>query len=259
MTNPQNTFKSAIIARRRQTGLWLALADPYTAEICATAGFDWLLVDAEHGPNDLQLVLAQLQALSAHNSQILVRLPDHSPASIKQMLDIGVRTLMIPMVQNGEQARSLAAAVTYPPDGIRGVASSMTRASLWNSTPNYVLTARNEICLVAQIECRQGLENVSSIAGTAGIDAIFVGPADLAASLGHLGNPSHPEVQAAIEYCIREVTRCGKPAGIFSVSSEDAERYAGMGFCFISAGTDVGLLARSSRALAKQYGCDGRG
>lgn len=250
----QSPFKSAVFSSgRRQFGLWLALADPYVAEICATAGFDWLLIDAEHGPNDLRLLLGQLQALAAYDSAVLVRLRDHDPAGIKQALDIGVCNLVIPMVQSPAQAQALAAAVAYPPEGFRGVASSMTRASLWNSVPDYARNARTGICLVAQVECRLGVENVAAISATPGIDAVFIGPADLAASLGHLGQPGHPDVQAAIAHCATEIARSGKPAGIFATNPSDVDRYAALGFSFLSVGTDIGLLANGTRSLAEDY------
>lgn len=248
-----NAFKQALERGEAQIGLWQALANPYTAEICGGAGFDWLLLDGEHAPNDLPLVLAQLQALAGSMSEPVVRLPVGDPVLIKQYLDIGARSLLIPMVESGEQAARLVAATRYPPDGIRGVGSAIGRASRWNRRPDYLQTAHEEICLLLQVESIAGLDAIEAIAQTPGVSGVFVGPSDLAAALGHLGNPGHPDVQAAIEDAIRRVRATGSAVGILIADEALARRYLELGASFVAVGTDVTLLARGAEALAVRF------
>ena len=196
---PSNSFKQALTRGDTLYGLWLSLADAYSAEVCAGAGFDWLVVDGEHAPNDLRSILAQLQALAAYPSAPVVRLPVGDPVLVKQVLDIGARTLLIPMVESAAQARELVAATRYPPQGIRGVASALVRASGFSRDATYLQHANEGICLLVQVESAAALGELDSIAAVEGVDGVFVGPADLAASMGHLGNPAHPDVQAAIQ------------------------------------------------------------
>jgi len=248
-----NAFKQAIAAGRSQIGLWQALASPYTAEICAGAGFDWLLIDAEHGPNDLPLVLAQLQAVTGYRIEPVVRLPTGDPVLIKQYLDIGARTLLVPMVENAAQAEMLVRATRYPPHGIRGVGSAIGRASHWNRTPDYLQNASDGICLLLQVESVSGLENLGAIATTEGVDGVFVGPSDLAAALGHLGNPGVDDVQSAIEVAIGTIRGAGKAAGILMADEGFARRYLDLGATFVAVGTDVTILARGAEALARRF------
>lgn len=249
-----NPFKEAVAAGRPQIGLWQALASPYTAEICAGAGFDWLLIDAEHGPNDLPLVLQQLQAVAASPVEPVVRLPVGDPVLIKQYLDLGARSLLIPMVESGDQAARMVAATRYPPEGIRGVGSAIGRASRWNRTPGYLHQAQQEICLIVQIESVAGLDQLEAIAATPGIDGVFVGPSDLAAALGHLGDPGHAEVQQAIEDAIARLKMQGMPCGMLIADESLARRYLELGACFVAVGTDVTILARGAEALARRFG-----
>jgi 4-hydroxy-2-oxoheptanedioate aldolase len=251
-----NTFKTAISEGRRQIGLWQALASPYTAEICAGAGFDWLLIDGEHAPNDLPLILAQLQAIAAYNVEPVVRLPIGDAVLVKQFLDIGARSLLIPMVESGTQAALMVAATRYPPHGIRGVGSAIGRSSRWNRSPHYLRDAEHDICLLLQVESVAGLEAIDAIARTPGVDGVFVGPSDLAAALGHLGDAAHPEVQAAIEHGIATVTAAGKAAGILIADEDLARRYLELGATFVAVGTDVTLLARGADALAQRFGSE---
>lgn len=247
-----NRFKHAIAAGRPQLGLWQALANAYTAEICAGAGYDWLLFDAEHAPNTLPTLLAQLQAVAPYPIEPIVRPPLCDPAIIKQYLDIGFRTLMIPMVESADQARLAVSAMRFPPHGIRGVASATSRASGFGRQSDYLMRTHEEHCLIVQIESRAGLDAIEEIAAVDGVDAIFIGPGDLSAALGHLGAPRHPAVQAAISDAIARIARTGKAAGIFALDAEDAAARLGAGLCFVSIGTDVGLLARGSEALRTQ-------
>lgn len=244
-----NRIKQGLAEGRSLLGLWQALATPYTAEICATAGYDWLLFDGEHAPNTVQTLLGQLQAVAAYPVETAARVPVGEAAIIKQYLDIGVRTLLVPMVESAAQAADLVAATRYPPHGIRGVASAISRAAGFGTRADYLATAQDDICLIVQIESRAGLDAIPAIAAVEGVDALFIGPADLAASLGHLGAPRHPEVQAAIADALSRIRAAGKPAGIFALDAADARARIAEGVGFVSVGTDLGLLARGARAL----------
>ncbi|WP_242128122.1 4-hydroxy-2-oxoheptanedioate aldolase [Sphingobium sp. Sx8-8] len=248
-----NAFKAALAEGRPQIGLWQALASPYTAEICAGAGFDWLLIDGEHAPNDLPLILSHLQAVAAYEAEAVVRAPVGDPVLIKQLLDIGARSLLIPMVESAAQAELLVRATRYPPAGIRGVGSAIGRASQWNRTPGYLHKAQEEICLLLQVESISGLEAIVDIAATDGVDGVFIGPSDLAAALGYLGDPGHAEVQKAIESGIGQIRDAGKAAGILIADEALARRYLELGASFVAVGTDVTILACGAEALARRF------
>ncbi len=236
-----------------QIGLWLALADSYSAEICGGAGFDWLVIDGEHAPNDIRSILAQLQALAAYPVHPVVRPPIGETHLIKQLLDLGVQTLLIPMVETAEQARRLVAAMRYPPAGVRGVGSAIARASRWQAMPAYLQQADAEVCLLAQIETREGLRNLDAIAAVEGVDGLFIGPSDLAASLGHLGNPQHPEVHAAIADAVKRIRAAGKSAGILGTEEEVTRQYLALGCSFVAVGADTMILAGAARDLAAKF------
>ncbi|WP_018151417.1 4-hydroxy-2-oxoheptanedioate aldolase [Leeia oryzae] len=253
MNTPINTFKQALAARQAQTGLWLGLANAYTAELLAGAGFDWLLIDGEHAPNELQSMLAQLQAIAPYPSHPIVRPPWNDPVRIKQIMDLGVQTLLVPMVQTAEEARQAVAATRYPPHGIRGVGSALARASRWNRIGNYLHEANDQVCVLVQIETRKGLDNLEDIASVEGVDGVFIGPADLSADLGHIGNPTHPEVQAAITTAIGTILTCGKAPGILMTNEALARRYLELGALFVAVGVDTTLLAQAADALRKKY------
>jgi 4-hydroxy-2-oxoheptanedioate aldolase len=252
-----NNFKQALREGQRQVGLWQALASPYTAEICAGAGFDWLLFDGEHAPNDLPLMLQQLQAVAPYPLEPVVRVPIGDPVLLKQYLDIGARSLLVPMVEDAAQAMRLVQAVRYPPHGIRGVGSAIGRASRWNRMPGYLETAADEVCLLLQVESVVGLANIGTIATIEGVDGIFIGPSDLAAAMGHLGNPTHNEVQHAIEAGIASIRAAGKAAGVLIADETLALRYLELGASFVAVGTDVSILARGAEALAHRFGRTG--
>lgn len=251
--NSQNHFKQAISAGRTQVGLWQALASAYTTEICAGAGFDWLLIDGEHAPNDLRSVLAQLQAMSGSPTEPVVRLPVGDPVLIKQYLDIGARSLLIPMIESVAQAEAIVRATRYPPHGSRGVGSAIGRASQWNRTPDYLSRAQEGICLLLQIESMPGLHALDEIARLDGVDGIFIGPSDLAAALGHLGNPGHAAVQDAIIDAIGRIRAANKPAGILMADERLAHSYLALGTSFVAVGTDVTILARGAESLARSF------
>jgi 4-hydroxy-2-oxoheptanedioate aldolase len=242
-------FKDSLAEGKPLLGLWQALANNYTADVCARAGYDWLLFDGEHSPNTAQTLLAQLQAVAPFPVAAIARVPAGDPVNIKQYLDIGFTTLLVPMVDTAEQARAVVAATRYPPEGIRGVASATARVTGFGADAAYLQQVAKRITLIVQIESRMALENIDAIASVEGVDALFIGPADLSASLGHLGNPGHEEVQQAIDHAKARIDVAGKPAGIFALSAEDAKKRMGEGFRFISIGTDIGLLARGAASL----------
>ena len=255
MQTPLNKFKLALQNKQPLIGLWLSLADAYSTELCAGAGFDWLLLDGEHAPNDVRSLLAQLQAIAPYPSHPIARVPmGHGHLGetlIKQYLDIGAQTLLVPMVDTPEQAATLVRATRYPPQGIRGMAGA--RASGWGRNPAYVHEANAQICLLVQAETQTALTNLDAIAATEGVDGVFIGPADLSASLGHVGNPGHPQVQAAIEDAIRRITQAGKAAGILSPDEAVARRYLELGATFVAVGLDTNLLVRHTSALAARF------
>ena len=253
MDIPKNVFKRRLLEGQLQYGLWLGLADPISAEICAGAGFDWLLIDAEHGPNELRGILAQLQAVSAYESHPIVRPVEGRTSLIKQLLDIGAQTLLVPMVETAEQAAQLVSALRYPPRGVRGVGTALARAARWNRLPDYFHKAEEEICLIVQIESRAGLDNLTAIAAVEGVDAVFIGPADLAGSLGHLGEPGHPQVVSVIEEALSQIAAAGKASGILAADPKLARKYVGCGAKFVGVGVDTVLLAKATHELAEQF------
>ncbi|MFM0346182.1 4-hydroxy-2-oxoheptanedioate aldolase [Paraburkholderia sp. RL17-347-BIC-D] len=253
MSLPQNTFKRALAEGKPQFGLWAALADAYVTELLATAGFDWLLIDNEHAPNDVRSTLAQLQAVAAYASHPVVRPVRSDSALIKQLLDIGAQTLLLPMIDTAEQAADAVAATRYPPQGIRGVGSALARASRWNRIPDYLNTAANELCVLVQVETVQGMENLRAIAAVDGVDGVFFGPSDLSASMGLLGKPGHPTVREAIRNGIQSVRRAGKAAGVLAPDPAIAADYLEAGVTFVAVGTDTGLLSRAAADLAGSY------
>ena len=252
----RNPFKQALAERRAQVGLWLSMADPYLAEVSATAGFDWMLIDGEHAPNDLRSTLAQLQAVAPYPGHPVVRTVDGNPAAIKQLLDIGVQTLLVPMVDTPEQAAALAAATRYPPEGTRGVGAAAARAARWGARRDYLELANDETCLLLQAESAAALANLERICAVDGVHGVFIGPADLAASMGHRGRPQHPEVQQAIEQAIRTIVASGKAAGTLTGDPALARRYLELGASFVAVGLDVTLLAQGTRRLAAEFGFD---
>lgn len=253
MEMPVNTFKQRLRSGEAQIGLWLGLADAYCAELAANAGFDWLLIDGEHAPNDLRTLLGQLQAIAPYPGQPVIRPVIGDTALIKQLLDIGAQTLLVPMVESAAQAGELVRAMHYPPHGVRGVGSALARASRWNSIAGYLDHADEQMCLLVQIESCAGLANLDAIAAVEGVDGVFIGPADLSASMGHRGNPGHPQVQAAIEDAIARIRQAGKAAGILSADETLARRYIELGAAFVAVGVDTTVLTRGLQTLAATF------
>jgi 4-hydroxy-2-oxoheptanedioate aldolase len=252
MDLPLNHFKRAILEGRQQIGLWVSLANPYAAEIVAGSGFDWLLIDGEHSPNDPTTVLPQLQAAAPYPVSPIVRPAWNDKVLIKRYLDVGAQSLLIPYVQTVEEALAAVAATRFPTRGVRGVAG-VTRASRFGRVTHYANRADQELCLLVQIETREGLDNLEKIAKVDGVDGVFIGPADLAAGLGHLGEQGHPEVQAAIKDAIARIKACAKPAGILATDEASARRYIEWGTTFTAVGLDVMVLARETEKLAAKF------
>lgn len=252
MDLPRNAFKHAIARGELQIGLWCSLCSPITAEIVCHSGFDWLLLDTEHSPNEVPDVLSQLQAVQAGCASPIVRPAWNDIVLIKRFLDIGAQNLLIPFVQTAEEARRAVEATRYPPGGIRGITGS-GRASRYGRVTNYLKNATQEICLLVQVETKSALDRIEEIASVDGIDGIFIGPNDLAASFGHIGNWAHPEVQSALEDAVRRLKKIGKPAGILTPNEEEAKRFIQWGYTFVAVGADLGLLARGADALAKRF------
>lgn len=258
MDMPKNKLKQALLAGQTQIGLFLGMADPYAAEIVAGTGFDFLLIDAEHGPNDVRTVMAQLQAVAPYdaapfNSHAMVRPVKGDAALIKQYLDVGAQSLLVPMIETAEQAVEMVKAVRYPPAGIRGVGTALARAARWNGVENYFKQADGEMFLMLQIESVRGLENLEAIAAVDGVDGVFIGPSDLAASMGYLGQPGHPEVKAAVESAISRIAACGRIPGVFTADPEVAKVYKAKGARFLIVGVDTLLLRNSAVKLAASF------
>ena len=252
MDLPHNAFKRAIAAGRQQIGLWVSLANPYSAELVAGSGFDWIVIDTEHSPNEVDTTLLQLQAVAPYPVAPVVRPAWNDKVLIKRHLDIGALNLLIPYVQDEQEARDAVAAIRFPTMGVRGVAGS-TRASRFGRVKDYAKRAHEELCLLVQIETRKGLDNLEAIARTEGVDGVFIGPADLAAGLGHLGDMAHADVQAAIKDAIARIRKCGKPAGILATDEPTARRYIEWGTTFTAVGLDAMILAREADKLAALY------
>jgi 4-hydroxy-2-oxoheptanedioate aldolase len=253
-TPAPNRFKLALANKEAQIGFWLSMADPYLAEVSATAGFDWLLIDNEHAPNDVRTTLSQLQAVAPYRGEAVVRPVSGDVALIKRLLDIGVRNLLVPMIDTEEQARLMVSAVRYPPHGIRGVGSAVGRASRWSSRKDYLDVADSEICLLVQAETATALSNLDAICAVDGIDGVFIGPADLAASMGYRGKAGHPEVQAAIDGAIKKIIASGKAAGTLTSDPALARHYLELGCTFVATGIDILILANGARKLAADFG-----
>ncbi|WP_454862658.1 4-hydroxy-2-oxoheptanedioate aldolase [Paraburkholderia fungorum] len=252
--NPiENCFKRELTRGAVQFGLWAALSDAYVTEVLATAGFDWLLIDNEHAPNDIRSTLAQLQAVAGYRSQAVVRPVKSDAAIIKQLLDIGAQTLLLPMINTEEEAREAVAATRYPPDGVRGVGSALARASRWNRIPDYLGTAARDLCVLVQVETVVGLDNLQAIASVEGVDGVFFGPADLSASMGLLGKPGAPKVREVIRDGIGAVRKLGKAAGVLAPDRAFADEYIAAGATFVAVGTDTGLLSTAAGQLAASY------
>jgi 4-hydroxy-2-oxoheptanedioate aldolase len=247
-----NGFKQALANCERQVGLWCSMASSISAEILAFAGFDWIVIDGEHAPNDIPLLVSQLQAMRGGTAEPVFRVPWNEPVIIKRALDAGARSLLIPFVQNAEEARKAVAAARYPPLGIRGVAV-VPRVNDYGRVRDYHRNAHLETCILVQLETRAALKEIEAIAAVDGIDGMFIGPSDLAADFGHLADNKHPEVQAAIKDAAKRIRAAGRSAGTLSGNLDDVEPLFEMGFNFTAAGSDVGILARNAEGVAARF------
>lgn len=256
MKNPRNAFKHALKEGRSQYGFWLGLCNPISAQLCGLTGYDWLLIDGEHAPNDLQSIYSQLLAIGDTPSHPVVRLVQADTALIKQVLDIGAQTILVPMVETAQQAKDIVAATRYPPNGVRGVGTALARAARWNLVEGYFTDAERELCVLIQVESVRALQSLDEILKVEGLDGVFIGPADLAASMGHLGNPSHPDVVSAIDDALGRIRAAGKAPGILATSRTLAKRYEAKGAQFIALGVDTLALASAARDILKNHTAD---
>jgi 4-hydroxy-2-oxoheptanedioate aldolase len=249
-----NRWTQRIGDGRPRFGMWLASGSGYVTEICAGSGIDWVLLDQEHAPNDLRTTLEQLQVLAGYpDVDVVVRPPAAEPVVIKRLLDIGAQNIIVPMIDGPGEASAAVAAIRYPPEGIRGVGSALARASRWNRISDYLVTADASVSLTVQVETVGALAQLGDIVDVDGVDAVFIGPADLAASMGKLGQPEHPEVVSAIENAVATIVQHGKSAGVNAFNESVARRYRRAGASFVLVGADVALLARGAEQLAATY------
>jgi len=247
-----NSFRQRLLAGETLIGCWCSLANPITTEVLGIAGFDWLLLDGEHSPNDVTTFIPQLMALKDSPSAPVVRPSWNNPVEIKRLLDAGFYNFLIPFVETADDARRAVAATRYPPAGIRGVSVSQ-RSNRFGTVGDYFRDINEQIAVMVQIESRKGLAAAAEIAAVDGIDGIFIGPADLSAAFGHLGNANHPQAQAAIAQVFDAAKAAGKPIGILAPVEADARRYIEMGARFIAVGSDLGLFRNATQALRDKF------
>ncbi len=248
----KNNFKRGLARGELQIGLWCSLCSNIAVELLGHSGFDWLVLDTEHSPNEVPDILAQLQAMGTGTASAVVRPAWNDTVLIKRYLDIGSQTVLLPYVQNAEEAARAVAATRYPPRGVRGVTGS-GRAARYGRVGDYLKRADEEICVLVQAETRTALDNIEAIAGVEGVDGVFIGPSDMAASLGHIGQPGHPVVQAALKEAVDRLKKVGKPAGILTANEDEARRYVDWGYLFVAVGSDIGLLTKNADALATKF------
>lgn len=257
MPAPVNTFKAALARGEMLYGCWAGFADPYATEVLATAGFDWLVIDGEHAPNDLRSITAQLAVLSGKHSHPVVRLPMGEDWAIKQVLDAGAQTLLIPMVESADQASALVRAMRYPPQGIRGSGAALARASNFSAVPDYIATANAQMCLLVQVETKDGIAALDEILQVEGVDGVFIGPSDLAADMGHMGDSSAAPVARVIKDALTRIAASDKAAGILALDHDTAQGYADSGAQFLAVGIDVVMLAQTARATMAKWRDEG--
>src|SRR5687768_1150526 len=252
MKLPENAFKHALARGKPQIGLWSSLSSNYTVEVIAGAGFDWILLDSEHSPADIENLLTQLQAAAPYPTHPVVRIPWNDMVTIKRVLDIGAQSLLVPYVSTADEARAAVSYIRYPPAGVRGVAGT-TRATRFGRVADYARRAHEEICLLVQVETQRALDNIEAICAIDGVDGVFIGPADLHASLGFPGEIANPKVKPLIDDAIRRIRKSGKAPGILTPNEADARHWLECGALFVAVGADVGILARGAEALAAKF------
>lgn len=252
MNLPKNKFKAGLIARNLQIGLWSTLGSNIVAEVIGHSGFDWVVLDTEHSPNEIPDLVSQMQAMARGTASIVVRPAWNDKVLIKRVLDMGAQSLVIPFVQNAEEAKAAVAATRYPPDGIRGVTGS-GRAAQYGYIEDYLHVAGNEIAVIVQIETGDALKEIEAIANVEGVDGVFIGPADLSASMGYIGNQHHEEVQNALKTAAEKLKALNKAAGILAFDPDDIKRYIEWGYTFVAVGSDLSILRNGAQQLAQQY------
>nr|WP_099826187.1 aldolase/citrate lyase family protein [Oceaniglobus indicus] len=253
MKQPQNAFKSAIKAGKSQLGIWNSIAEPTVIEALAGAGFDWVLIDAEHTPLSDADVMRALQVIAAYpETSAIVRPVANDTAVIKRLLDIGAQTLLVPYVETRAEAQAAVDAMHYGPRGLRGYAG-LTRSSRYGQVEGYGTGASDPLCLLLQVETAKGIENLDAIAGVEGVDGVFIGPADLAASMGHPGNTGHPDVVGAVEHAIARLKELGMPAGFLSLDDAQNARCIELGTTFTAVGVDMALLLSGLKNLRARF------
>lgn len=249
----QNTFKKSLYAGKKQYGIWNGIVDSYAAEICAGAGYDWICIDGEHAPYDLRTILHSTQAIQLHEVPAIVRIPSADPVLMKQLMDAGVQSILAPMIESGDQADLIAKAMVYPPEGFRGVGTALARAAQWNRVDNYFQLANEQMCCIGQVESIKGVDALEDILQVQGLDVVFLGPADLGATMGYLGQPGHAEVVSLVKDCIKRIVKAGKIAGFLTGSKPLIEAYTEAGALMIGVGVDTILLAKATKNLAETY------
>ncbi len=249
----QNTFKQNILKGKKQYGIWNGIPDSYAAEICAGAGFDWICIDGEHAPFDLRTILHNMQAIQSYKVPAIVRIPSADPVLMKQLMDAGAQNILVPMIETADQAELVAKAMRYPPQGFRGVGTALARAAQWNRVNDYFKLANDQMCCIGQIESIKAVDALDEILEVAGVDVYFIGPADLGATMGYLGNPSHPEVVNLVKDCIKKIQKAGKIAGFLTGSKALIQTYSEAGALMVGVSLDTLLLAKATRALAETY------
>lgn len=259
-----NRFKQSLQSKQTLIGAWLATGEPYIAEMMGGIGYDWLLVDGEHAPNDLRSTLAQLQAIGSANATNLqsgkstlahpvVRIPHACPQLIKQYLELGAHNLLVPVVNTPEQAQRVAQAMRYPPQGHRGIGSGLARSSRWGTFAKYLHEANEQVCLLVQVESAEAIQHIDAIANTDGVDGVFIGPADLCASMGYLGQTEHPEVEKQIEFALKRIHAAGKSSGILATKEDQAKKWINAGVSFAAVGVDITMLAKAAQENLQKY------
>ena len=250
---PRNRFKAGLVSGETQFGLWLGIPDPSVAEMMAGAGYDWLVIDHEHGPFELRDVVSHLQALAPYDVAPIVRPVDDNPALLKKLCDMGAQSFIVPMIDTPEQAAEVVAAIKYPPEGRRGLGTSMARAARWNTVPGYLERANDEMCVVVQAETVAAIDNLAAIAGTPGVDGVFIGPSDLSASMGHVGKLSHPDVVATVGEALKTIRAAGKHAGLLCLDEAEVGNFVECGANFVGVGVDTLLIGNAARSLAARF------
>jgi len=249
----KNQLKENLRKGKKQYGIWNGLVDSYAAEICAGAGFDWICIDGEHAPFELCTILHNMQAIQSHEVSAMVRIPSVDTALIKQLLDMGAQTILVPMIESADQAALVASAMVYPPEGMRGVGTALARAAQWSRVKDYYVAANEQMCCIGQIESVKGVDALDEILKVEGLDVCFIGPADLAATMGYLGQSGHPEVVSLVKDCIAKIRKAGKVAGFLTASKKLIAEYSEAGALMIGVGLDTLMLAEATRNLAENY------